>query len=69
MPKEMVFESVNFLHDKDKKVALDDLDQDAFVQKTFTSSKISHPDATMAPVATVKEEPPVDSLLHHGVCK
>lgn len=68
-PPQIVFESVNLLHDdKDKKVELDDLDNEGFVQKSFTSNKKPEdPKVEMEPVAKVKEAPPVDTLLHHEV--
>lgn len=74
-PEAKVFESVNFLHDKDKKVELDDLEQEAFVPKTFSSSKkpelgniIVNLDSQTLLVPEVKKPPPPeDSLLHYGV--
>lgn len=65
--KEVVFDSVNLLHDQDKKVALDDLDQDAFVQKEFSSKKKPENIIVDVQAQTVPVPPPVDSLLHHGV--
>lgn len=67
---EPVFDSVNFLHDKDKKVALDDLDNEGFVQKSFNSGSskiIVDLNAQTILVPKAKEPPPVDTLLHHGV--
>lgn len=70
---EPVFDSVNFLHDKDKKDALDDLDNEGFVQKSFNSSSTGNTKTTVdlnaqtISVPKAKEPPPVDTLLHHGV--
>lgn len=67
-PNEMVFESVNLLHDVDKKPALDDLDNEGFVQKTFSSSKKPETvDLTAQAEKRAIEIEFQDSLLHHGV--
>lgn len=73
-PEVKVFESVNFLHEKDKKVDLDELEQEAFVPKTFSSSKkpelgniIVNLDTQTVLVPEAKKPPPEDSLLHYGV--
>lgn len=68
-PPQIVFESVNMLHDdKDQKGELDDLDNEGFVQKSFTSNKKpDDPKVEAQPVPKVKEAPPVDTLLHHEV--
>lgn len=50
-------------------MALDDLDQDEFVQKSFNSSKKPDPENTIADPQTTKAKAvqQEDSLLHHGV--
>lgn len=68
-PKEVVFESVNLLHEKDKKAALDELDTVGFTQKEFSSSTTTNKKTESNPEKIPEAKPfPVDSLLHPGVC-
>lgn len=64
-PEVKVFESVNSLHDKDTKATLDDLEQEVFVPKAFSSSKKTETDCPS--VTDPKKLLPDDSLLHYGV--
>ena len=61
-PQPLIFESVNKLHET---AALDDLEKEEFVPKSFNSSSKKAEE----PVAKAKltEEAFKDSNLHHGV--